>query len=88
MPLSEAALTAAHEDEAKMAHQDLVIEETNAAKNDVEAYIYSQRDVLIGDLRTFCQDSEKEKQEAALRRVNESSAETKKKLMQAEVKIR
>lgn len=64
--MSEAALTAAHEDEAKMAHQDLVIEETNAAKNDVEAYIYSQRDVLIGDLRTFCQDSEKEKQEAAL----------------------
>ena len=42
-----------------MAHQDLVIEETNVAKNDVEAYIYSQRDVLIGDLRTFCQDSRK-----------------------------
>lgn len=33
-------------------------------------------------------DAEFEKQEAALRRATESNAETKKKLMQAEVKIR
>ena len=33
-------------------------------------------------------DADFEKQEAALRRANESNAETKKKLMQAEVKIR
>jgi hypothetical protein len=33
-------------------------------------------------------DAELDKKEAALRRLNESGAETKKKLMQAEVKIR
>ena len=49
-----------------MAHQDVVIEETIAARNDIEAYIYSQRNLLVGDLRPFCTDNEKEEQETAL----------------------
>merc|ERR1712178_471414 len=64
--MSPSALANALEDEVKMAHQDVVIEETNSAKNDVEAYIYSQRDLLVGDLRPFCTENEKEEQETAL----------------------
>ena len=64
--MSSSALANAFEDEVKMAHQDVVIEETNAARNDVEAYIYSQRDLRVGDLRPFCTDNEKEEQETAL----------------------
>jgi heat shock protein 4 len=64
--MSRARVELAIEHEVKMAHQDKVIEETNAAKNEVEAYVYAQRDDLVGDLKPFCTDAEKEDQEAAL----------------------
>jgi len=64
--MSRARVELATEHEVKMAHQDKVIEETNAAKNEVEAYVYAQRDALVGDLKPFCTDAEKDDQEAAL----------------------
>lgn len=69
--MSAARLQSATELEVKMAHQDKVIEETNAAKNEVEAYVYSQRDALVGDLKPFCTDEEKSEQEAALEAAEE-----------------
>ena len=64
--MSRARIDAAVEKEVQMAHQDQVVIETNAARNDVESYIYSQRDALIGDLAAFCTPAEKEGQETAL----------------------
>jgi heat shock protein 4 len=64
--MNKARLEAAIELEVKMNHQDKVIEETNAARNDVESYIYSQRDEIIGALAPFFTSDEKELQENAL----------------------
>jgi len=64
--MSRARVDAAVEMEVKMDHQDKVIEETNAARNDVEAYIYSQRDEISGALSGFFGPGEKEAQEEAL----------------------
>jgi len=52
--------------EQKMSKQDLLIEATNNARNDVESYIYAMRDKVIGDLRPFCTDDEKSAFEASL----------------------
>lgn len=49
-----------------MQRQDLLIEETNVARNEVETYIYDMRDQLIAKLREFCTDQEKGDFEAAL----------------------
>jgi len=64
--MSQSRLSAAQELEVQMAHQDKVVEETGKARNDVESYIYSQRDALIGPLQEFCTEAEKTDQEAAL----------------------
>jgi heat shock protein 4 len=64
--MSRARVEKAVEAEVTMAHQDKVIVETNAAKNEVEAYIYAQRDAIVGDLATFTTPAEKEDQETAL----------------------
>jgi len=64
--MSKPRLEAAVELEVKMTHQDKVIEETNRARNDVESYIYSQRDEIIGALAPFFTSDEKESQESAL----------------------
>jgi heat shock 70kDa protein 4 len=64
--MSKERLQSAVELEVSMTHQDKVIEETNAARNDVESYIYSQRDEIVGDLAPFFTSDEKEAQESAL----------------------
>mmetsp|Transcript_14890 Transcript_14890/g.31228 ORF Transcript_14890/g.31228 Transcript_14890/m.31228 type:complete len:858 (-) Transcript_14890:427-3000(-) len=64
--LAESALQSAIDKEAKMQDQDLLIEQTNNARNDVESYIYAMRDKVIDSLRPYCTDAEKEAFEAAL----------------------
>lgn len=64
--MSKARLQTAIELEVSMTHQDKVIEETNSARNDVESYIYSQRDAIVGPMQPYFTSDEKEAQEAAL----------------------
>jgi len=58
--MTRAVLDACLETEAQMANQDRVIQETNDMRNELEAYIYKMRDEVIGDLRPYVTDGEKE----------------------------
>jgi heat shock protein 4 len=69
--MSDARLAQAKEFEVAMDNADRVIEETLKARNDVESYIYVQRDALAGDLARFCTAKEKGDQEALLAEMEE-----------------
>jgi len=48
------------EQEAQMANQDRIIRETAHKRNELEAYVYAMRDNIIGELRDFVSDADRE----------------------------
>merc|ERR1712023_361570 len=56
--LSEKAIKEALELEASMANEDRLITETADKRNELESYIYSMRDKLIGEYKKFATESE------------------------------
>jgi len=58
MRYSKAAMDALVEDEARMANADRVAAETAAKRNELESYLYSMRDKIIGELKEFCTEAE------------------------------
>lgn len=64
--MSAERLKSAQDQELAMQQLDRQVIETNDAKNEVESYIYSMRDEIVGALRPFCTDEEKATVEKAL----------------------
>uniref|UniRef100_A0A7S1XLS6 Uncharacterized protein n=1 Tax=Phaeomonas parva TaxID=124430 RepID=A0A7S1XLS6_9STRA len=58
--LTDAALMAAVELEAQMAHRDEELKLKDKIRNDLETYIYAKRDAIIDDLKDFITSEEKE----------------------------
>lgn len=58
--MSDAELGQAVEEEARMARQDRIMEETANKRNELEAYMYALRDKLAGELSAFATDAEKQ----------------------------
>lgn len=54
--------------ESKLSAADKEIEATNAAKNALEAYIYSYRDKVVGDLSEYVTEDEKQSFQSALQK--------------------
>jgi len=63
---SKKEMDAMNELEVKMANADRVIRETADKRNELESYIYSMRDRVIGDLAPYCNDADKASFENAL----------------------
>lgn len=57
--LDRAAIKSALELEASMANEDRLIKETAHCRNELESYIYSMRDKLVGSLKTFGTEAER-----------------------------
>lgn len=58
MRYNKDAMDKAVEDEARMANADRIVAETAAKRNDLESYLYSMRDKIIGELKDFCTEDE------------------------------
>lgn len=58
MRYNKEAMDKAVEDEARMANADRVAAETAAKRNELESYLYSMRDKIIGELKDFCTEEE------------------------------
>ncbi|CAM9565504.1 unnamed protein product [Heterosigma akashiwo] len=58
--LTRAELEAAKVEEAAMAVQDRLIQETTDKRNELETYLYAMRDKIIGELRPYLEDGVRE----------------------------
>ena len=64
--LDEKEIRAALELEASMANEDRLITETADKRNELESYIYSMRDKLVGEYKKFASDDESASLNSAL----------------------
>ena len=58
MRFSKAQMDSTVEFEVSMANADRVAQETSDKRNELESYLYSMRDKIIGELKEFCGEAE------------------------------